>query len=88
MFADISLRVKDILRADHAESIEDVYALIRYFKHGSTITLDFSGIDWIGDEFARELFITWHNDNKVSLLNVINASDTVVNTIERILKTR
>ena len=88
MFADISLRVKDILKSDSAESSEDAHHLISEFKKGSTITLDFSGINSIGDEFARELFVTWRKGNNATILNVFNAGDTVAKTIERVLKTR
>ena len=88
MFSNMYIRVRDILKADTAESGEDARSLIGEFKNGSTITLDFAGINSIGDEFAHELFVAWKKENKIATIKVFNAGDAVASTIERVLKTR
>ncbi|MBR2335619.1 MAG: DUF4325 domain-containing protein [Clostridia bacterium] len=66
----------------------DARELIINFEKGTAITLDFSGIEEIGDEFARELFITWREENPESTIAVVNARESVATVIEQIMKSR
>ena len=88
MSTRVLLRVKDSLNASNMMSGADARELIINLDKGSAITLDFSGIEEIGDEFARELFITWREENPESTIAVVNARDSVATVIEQIMKAR
>ena len=88
MSTRVLLRVKDSLSACNMMSGADARELIINFEKGTAITLDFSGIEEIGDEFARELFITWREENPESTIAVVNARESVATVIEQIMKSR
>lgn len=88
MSTRVLLRVKDSLNASNMMSRADARELIINLDKGSAITLDFSGIEEIGDEFARELFITWREENPESTIAVVNARESVATVIEQIMKAR
>ncbi len=88
MSTRVLLRVKDGLNASNMMSRADARELIINLDKGSAITLDFSGIEEIGDEFARELFITWREENPESTIAVVNARESVATVIEQIMKSR
>lgn len=80
--------VKDRLKDCNMISGEDARELICRFKKDTAITLDFSGVDQIGDDFAREIFIAWRGENPESTISVINARESVASVIEQIMKMR
>lgn len=88
MSTRVLLRVKDSLSTCNMMSGTDARELINNFEKGAAITLDFSGVEEIGDEFARELFITWREENPESTIAVVNARESVATVIEQIMKSR
>lgn len=88
MSTRVLLRVKDSLSTCNMMSGADARELIINFEKGAAITLDFSGVEEIGDEFARELFITWREENPESTIAVVNARESVATVIEQIMKAR
>ena len=88
MSTRVLLRVKDSLSTCNMMSRADARELIINLDKGSAITLDFSGVEEIGDEFARELFIMWREENPESTIAVVNARDSVATVIEQTMKAR
>lgn len=60
-------------------------ALILDFKE---ITLDFSGVEEIGQAFCHELFVVWQRNNPSVVLNVVNTCDDVDFMIRRVKNTK
>jgi hypothetical protein len=82
----ITLILKDVLGADSTASSADVAKLTQYLKGYIDITLDFSGVEHIGEEFARELFESWVKSNPRVTLTVVKACESVECTINQVLK--
>ncbi|MBQ9086218.1 MAG: DUF4325 domain-containing protein [Clostridia bacterium] len=59
--------------------------LVSDFKE---ITLDFSGVEEVGQAFCHELFVVWKKNNPDAILNIINACDDVNFMIQRVKNTK
>ena len=88
MSTKLQLRVRDILGSDHLLSSVSACELICNFNNATAIELDFSGVNEMGDDFAREIFIVWRGENPESTIAVIKASECVEKIIERVMKSR
>ena len=88
MNTKIQLRIKDILGPNGLISGDAAHALICHFKKATAIELDFSGVDEMGDDFAREIFIVWREKNPKSTITVIKACEGVENVIWRVMKAK
>lgn len=60
-------------------------ALISEFRE---ITLDFLGVDEVGQAFCHELFVVWQRNNPETQLTVINANKSVSFMIQRVKNTK
>ena len=60
-------------------------ALITEFKE---ITLDFSGVEEVGQAFCHELFVVWQRNNPDVILNIVNACEDVNFMIQRVKNTK
>ena len=79
--------LKDVLKTNHPTKGEEAHALVRAIGGGGSITLDFTGIDNIGEEFARELFSVWPEKHPKAVLNVVRACETIEIMMGQIMKT-
>ena len=59
--------------------------LVLKFKE---IELDFSNVEEVGQAFCHELFIVWQTRNPDKQINVVNASQDVLNMINRVKNTK
>lgn len=59
--------------------------LVSNFKE---ITLDFSGVEEVGQAFCHELFVVWQRNNPDVVLTVVNACDDVLFMIQRVKNTK
>ena len=59
--------------------------LVSDFKE---ITLDFCGVEEVGQAFCHELFIVWQRKNPDVILNIVNACDEVSFMIQRVKNTK
>lgn len=60
-------------------------ALISEFRE---ITLDFAGVEEVGQAFCHELFVVWQGNNSNSLLHTINECENVHFMIQRVKNTK
>ena len=60
-------------------------ALIADFKE---ITLDFSGVEEVGQAFCHELFVVWQRNNPDIVVNIVGACDDVDFMIQRVKNTK
>lgn len=58
--------------------------LVRDFKE---ISLDFDGVEEIGQAFTHEVFVVWQRNNPEKTIEVVNASERVAGMIARVKKT-
>ena len=59
--------------------------LVSEFKE---ITLDFSGVEEVGQAFCHELFVVWQRNNPDVVLNIVNACEDVNFMIQRVKNTK
>ena len=59
--------------------------LIADFKE---ITLDFSGVEEVGQAFCHELFVVWQRNNPDIVINIVGACDDVDFMIQRVKNTK
>ena len=59
--------------------------LIADFKE---ITLDFSGVEEVGQAFCHELFVVWQRNNPDCVVNIVGACDDVDFMIKRVKNTK
>ena len=52
------------------------------------ITLDFSGVEEVGQAFCHELFVVWQRNHPDVILNVVNACDDISFMIQRVKNTK
>lgn len=83
-----TLCVKKVLGATRIELHAYVNTLTAHLKGYIGITLDFSGIESISEECARELFVMWVKNNPRVTLTVVKACEDVEKTIHQVLKRR
>ena len=81
-----TLCVKEVLGTTRLELHAYVDTLTAHLKGYIGITLDFSGIESISEECARELFVTWVKNNPRVTVSVIKATDAVECVIHQVLK--
>ena len=60
-------------------------ALIAEFKE---ITLDFTGVEEVGQAFCHELFVVWQRNNPDIVINVVEACEDVNFMIQRVRNTK
>ena len=77
--------LKDHPAADGLETSEDARKLIRSLGQDH-VALDFSGIDFVGEDFARELLVGWRRIDPRVTVKIINACENVENTIHKVLR--
>ena len=77
--------LKDIPAAGSFETSEDARRLIGSLGE-DRVALDFSGIEFVGEDFARELLIEWRRIDPRVTVKIINACENVENTIHKVLK--
>ena len=81
-----TLCVKEVLGTTRLELHAYVDTLTAHLKGYIGITLDFSGIESISEECARELFVTWVKNNPRVTVSVVKATDAVECVIHQVLK--
>lgn len=60
-------------------------SLVSDFKE---ITLDFTGVEEVGQAFCHELFVVWRRNNPEIVINVVGACDDVAGMLKRVQNTR
>ena len=86
MERDKVLLVKNLFRTDHLDTVDEAQTLIDACSGIYSITLDFSGVNNIGEDFARAIFVTWRKNNPRVILNVVRACESVENVINQVVK--
>ena len=84
----LQLRVTDIVGSICPLSSDSAQKLICKFSNTTSLELDFSGVEEMGDDFAREIFVIWRERNPKSTISVIGASKEAENVIFRVMKSR
>ena len=86
MVRDKVLLVKNLFRTDHLDTVDEAQTLIDVCSGIYSIILDFSGVNNIGEDFARAVFVTWRKNNPRVILNVVRACESVENVINQVVK--
>ena len=79
---------KSLLGKDRLISESEATELINAVKGERNVTLDFAGIEEIGEAFAKELFIVWYHNNPDVMLSVIRANERVEETISQVIRAK
>lgn len=81
-----TLTVKDVLSGDSTPLFSALAQLTAPLNGYVDLTLDFTGVERISEDFARELFTVWSKNNPHVTLTVVKACDAVERTIHQVLK--
>ena len=81
-----TLVVQELLGTHKLETVAGARELISNIDGNIGIVLDFSGIEYISEAFAQEVFVNCVKSDPRITLNVVRASDAVEAAIRRVMK--
>ena len=62
--------------------------LCQLFSRYEEITLDFTGVEEVGQAFCHELFVVWQRNNPDVVINIVGACEDVNFMIQRVKNTK
>ena len=84
----MTLYIKDFIQGDTAISYDDgnkcLKEILKAVNNQEEVTLDFSGIDSIGQAFADEIFRVYVNAHPEITLTYRNANQSIKNMISHV----